>query len=334
MMFRRQGILILMASVCIGVASAQSADTFSEVSAEDVTIKKDSAMPEKWTFSDCMNWAIDHSTDVKKALLSILQADQDVGSAKDAWLPTVGFSTNQSFTNYPVSTEGRNSNMYGSTYGVNASWTVWEGNVRKYRLNSAKILKEQQQLAGEDIVKNLTLNILSAYLNILYAQETVAIASQTLEVSTTQTARAKRLMESGRSSKVEYAQIESQMAQDQYNLVQAQGNLASAKMNLKKILALGLDYDIEIADISLSESDINAQLPTKEQTYGYAAAWLPGIKSNELSKEVYANDVKIAKAGNLPNIALQGGIGSSYNSGGNSWGWQIGHGLNDQVGAV
>lgn len=321
-----------MATVCIGLASAQSTSTFSEVSAEDVTLKKGSAMPEVWTFSDCMNWAIDHSTDVKKALLSILQADQDVGSAKDAWLPTVGFSTNQSFTNYPVSTEGRNSNMYGSSYGVNASWTVWEGNVRKYRLNSAKILKEQQQLAGEDIVKNLTLNILSAYLNILYAQETVVIANQTLEVSTTQTARAKRLMESGRSSKVEYAQIESQMAQDQYNLVQAQGNLASAKMNLKKILTLGLDYDIEIADIYLSESDINALLPTKEQTYDNAAAWLPGIKSNELSKEVYANDVKIAKAGNLPNIALQGGIGSSYNSGGNSWGWQMGHGLNEQVG--
>lgn len=332
MMLRRQGIIILMATVCIGLASAQSTSTFSEVSAEDVTLKKGSAMPEVWTFSDCMNWAIDHSTDVKKALLSILQADQDVGSAKDAWLPTVGFSTNQSFTNYPVSTEGRNSNMYGSSYGVNASWTVWEGNVRKYRLNSAKILKEQQQLAGEDIVKNLTLNILSAYLNILYAQETVVIANQTLEVSTTQTARAKRLMESGRSSKVEYAQIESQMAQDQYNLVQAQGNLASAKMNMKKILALGLDYDIEIADISLSESDINALLPTKEQTYDNAAAWLPGIKSNELSKEVYANDVKIAKAGNLPNIALQGGIGSSYNSGGNSWGWQMGHGLNEQVG--
>ncbi len=321
-----------MMAGCIGVASAQTSGTFSDVSTEDVTGKGVASMPEKWTFSDCMNWAIDHSTDVKKALLSILQADQDVGSAKDAWLPTVGFSTNQSFTNYPVSTEGRNSNMYGSTYGVNASWTVWEGNVRKYRLNSAKILKEQQQLAGEDIVKNLTLNILSAYLNILYAQETVAIANQTLEVSTSQTARAKRLMESGRSSKVEYAQIESQMAQDQYNLVQAEGNLASAKMNLKKILALGLDYDIEIADLSLSDSDINALIPTKEETYNYAAAWLPGIKSNELSKEVYVNDVKIAKAGNLPNIALQGGIGTSYNSGGNGWGWQMGHGLNEQVG--
>lgn len=332
MMLRQQVIIGLMAAGCINTASAQSTVTFSDVTAENIAVSNTSAMPGKWSFSDCMNWAIEHSTDVKKALLSILQADQDVGSAKDAWLPTVGFSTNQSFTNYPVSTAGRNSNMYGSSYGLNASWTVWEGNVRKYRLNTAKILKEQQQLAGEDIVKNMTLNILSAYLNILYARETVAIATQTLEVSTTQTARAKRLMESGRSSKVEYAQIESQMAQDQYNLVQAESNLASAKMNLKKILALGLDYDIEIEDLSLTESDINALLPTMEETYNYAAAWLPGIKSNELNKEVYANDVKIAKAGNLPNISLQGGIGSSYNSGGNSWGWQMGHGLNEQLG--
>lgn len=324
-------ISMLLAGSSI-IVSAQTAGTFSDVTTEDVTGTKKDQMPEKWSFFDCMNWAVDHSTDVRKALLSILQADQDISSAKDAWLPSVGFSTNQNFTNYPVLTEGRTSNIYGSSYGVNASWTIWEGNVRKYRLNSAKIMKEQQQLAGEDIVKNLTLSILSAYLNILYAQETVAIANQTLEVSTTQTARAKRLMESGRSSKVEYAQIESQMAQDQYNLTQAQGNLASAKINLKKILALGLDYDIEIADLSFTESDINALLPSMEQTYNSAAAWLPGLKSNELSKEVYAYDVKIAKAGNLPNIALQGGVGTSYTSGGNSWGWQMGHGLNEQVG--
>ena len=54
----------------------------------------------------------------------------------------------------------------------------------------------------------------------MYAKEAVTIAEQTLEVSTSQTKRAKRLMESGRTSKVDYAQIESQMAQDSYNLVQ------------------------------------------------------------------------------------------------------------------
>ena len=305
---------------------------FSDITPADVTATAKLTMPQKWTFTDCMNYAIANSTEVRRSLLSILQADENVGAAKDEWLPTVGFSTNQNFTNYPVSTEGRTSNAYGSSYGVNASWTVWEGNVRKYRLESAKLQRQQQFLAGDDAVKDITLGVLSAYLNIMYAQETVEIARQTLEVSTSQTQRAKRLMESGRTSKVDYAQIESQMAQDQYSLTQAESNLATAKMNMKKILNLGLDYDLEIDRPSLSDSEISVSLPAMKQTYDLAAAWLPGIKSNEISKEVYANDIKIAKAGNLPNIALQGGVGTGYNSGGKSWGWQMGHGLNENVG--
>ena len=123
---------------------------------------------------------------------------------------------------------------------------VWEGNIRKYRLESAKITRRQQELAGDDAAHTIKLGILQAYLNIMYAREAVEIATQTLQVSTSQTERAKRLMESGRTSKVDFAQIESQMAQDTYNLVQAESNVESAKMNLKKILELGIDYNLEI----------------------------------------------------------------------------------------
>lgn len=333
-MFRYKTYLLtlLVATPFMGLAQPEVKAVFSDINPSDVTAPKKGNMPSKWTFADCMEYAVANSTDVRRALLSILQADENIGSAKDAWLPTVGFSTNQNFTNYPVATEGRTSNVYGSSYGVNASWTVWEGNVRKYRLESAKLQRRQQLLAGDDAIKEITLGVLSAYLNIMYAQETVSIAQQTLEVSTSQTNRARRLMESGRTSKVDYAQIESQMAQDQYNLVQAQNNLSSAKMNMKKILNLGIDYDFEISEPILSDSEINPLLPAKQETYDLAATWLPGLKSNEISKDVYANDIKIAKAGNLPNIALNGGLGTGYTSGGSSWGWQMGHGLNENVG--
>ena len=73
-------------------------------------------------------------------------------------------------------------------------------------------------------------------------------------------------------------------------------------------------------------------LPAINSTYEYAANWLPGIRSNELSKEIYDNDIKIAKAGKLPQVALQGGVGTGYTSGGPSWGSQMGHGFNENIG--
>lgn len=302
------------------------------ISPEMVTASPKMQQPEAWTYNDCVEWALQNNTDIRRTMLNILQTRQDVLSAKDAWLPTVGFSTNQSFSNYPSPEAGRKSNTYGSSYNIGASWTVWEGNVRKYREESAKILEQQQALAGDDVIKQLKLGILECYLNILYAGEAVTIARQTLEVSSSQAERMRKLMEAGRNSKVEYAQIESQRAQDAYNLTQAQSNYESAKMALKKILELGLDYNLDVASVSFPDSDVLAVLPDSKTVYDIAAGWLPLLKSNNLSKEIYANDVKIAKAGNKPTIDLTGALGTGYTSGGKGWGSQMGHNFNENVG--
>lgn len=291
-----------------------------------------SSNAEKWSFNDCVEWALTNNTDVRRNAIKLLLADQSIGEAQDAWLPNIGFNTSHSFINYPAKQEGRSNNAYVSSYGVDASWTVWEGNIRKYRLESARILERQEALSGADTEKDIRLGVLQAYLNIMYANEAVVIAQQTLEVSAAQTERALKLMLSGRTSKVDYAQIESQYAQDRYNLVNAQGNLESAKVNLKKILEITLDKDFDIHQIEFPDSVVLTALPDMIDTYNLAAAWLPMIKSNELNREIYDNDIKIAKAGYYPNISLSGGVGTGYSTGGWSWGYQMGHGFNEKVG--
>lgn len=306
-----------------------------QYSVEQVTVVPEGVASGAWSFDDCVNWVSEYSTEVRRSVLNLLETDVDVASAKDAWLPTVGFSTSQTFSNSPFANGARQSdrNVYGSQYNVNASWTVWEGNVRKYRLQSSRLLRSQQELAGENVVHTLKLGILQAYLNILYAREAVTVAEQTLEVSTSQAERGKRLMESGRTSKVDYAQIETQRAQDAYSLVQARNNLESAKMALKQILQLGLDYDLTVADVSFDDSEVLCVLPAMRDTYGSAMAWLPEIRSNELNKDIYANDVKIARAGRLPQIALSGGIGTGYTSGlGTGWGTSMKQNFGENIG--
>lgn len=308
------------------------AGKFVEVSETDVMLTDTVALPPVLTFGDCIERGLAHSTDMREALLSMLQADEEIGSARDAWLPEVGFSTSHTFLNYPSPSEGVKRNAYNYSYGIDASWTIWEGNVRKYRLESAELSRTIRALAGETVVKDLTLAVLQAYLNIMYAREAVNIARLTLEVSTQQTDRCRRLMESGRTSRVEYAQIESQNAQDRYAVVQAEGNLSSAVLEMKKLLNLGIGYPLEVAPLEFADSDIDVPLPASGTVYDYAASWLPEFRSNELTRDIYANDIKIAKAGRMPQISLQGGVGTGYTSGGPGWATQMGHGFNEKVG--
>lgn len=325
-----------IAFILLGFFNSISAEDFyfpKEFDIENVTVETPMSMPEVWTFDDCVQWAISNNIDIRQTMLSVLEADQTIGMAKDAYLPYVGFSMNQSFSNYPAPQAGQTKNSYNSSYNINASWTIWEGNARKYRVESARLQKLQQQLYGDDVVKNLQLGILQAYLMILYSAEAVDIAKQSLEVSTAQANRAKRLMETGKTSKVDYAQIESQKAQDEYNLVQARSSYATSKVTLKNLLNLGLDYDLKIQEVNFSDSLVNAPLPSKTQVFEIAKEWLPQFRSNELNKDIYDYNLKIAKSTYYPSISLNGGLGSGYNSAGNSsWGTQMKNFFNENIG--
>ena len=140
-------------------------------------------------------------------------------------------------------------------------------------------------------------------------------------------------METGRTSRVDYAQIESQRAQDEYNLVQAKSSYASSKVALKNLLNLELDYDINIKDVNFSDSLVNSPLPSKTEVFEIAMNWLPQFKSNELNKSIYDYNIKIAKSTYYPSISLNGGLGTGYNSG-NNWGWgkQMKNFFNENIG--
>lgn len=326
-------ILIIIFSLSYQKVRSQNLYFPSDYDVSQIVNPSSLTMPEKWSYDDCLKWAILNNIDIRQTMLAILQADENIGMAKDLWLPYIGFSTNQSYSNYPSPQSGQKSNNYNSSYNINASWTIWEGNARKYRYESAKLFKQQQYLYGDDIVKNLQLGILQAYLNIMYSAEAVEIAKQSYEVSTAQASRAKRLMENGRTSKVDYAQMESQRAQDEYNLVQARSAFESSKINLKNLLNLGLEYDLQIHDYTFSDSTVNIPLPSKTEVFEIALAWLPQFKSNELNKTIYENDIKIAKSSYFPSISLNGGLGSGYTSAGfSSWGNQMKNAFNENIG--
>lgn len=305
--------------------------SFAEI--ETITDQVETNQQTVWSYYDCVEWAKAHNVDLRKLQLEVSQSEVDVKSAKDAWLPTVDFSMNHGYSNYPSPQEGQKSNSYSSSYGINAGWTIWDGNKRKYQIESSEILLQERELAAESQIDDLEIGILQAYLNILYNKEAIEIAKQTLEVSTFQAERTKKLTDSGRLSKVEYAQIESQRAQDVYSVVQAESSYASAKMNLKKILELGLSDDLSIAELEFSDDLVMVALPGKEEVYKYACSWNPQIKSNDLNATVLENDIKVAKAGYLPKIGLTAGVGTGYGTnvkGG--WGTQMENSLNENIG--
>lgn len=276
-----------------------------------------------------MDYAYSNNISLKKQLLTQQSGIINTEAANAEWLPTLNFATTHGFTNYAK--EG--SNSYTGTYGLNASWNVWDGGRRTSNIDLNKVQNRIDSYSVEAVKNNLETTILKYYLNILYNREAVTIAENALELSKAQLDRATELMNVGKLSRVDYSQFESQYLSDNSSLVTARGQLQSSLTDLKQMLQLSLDTRFELDDFIPSDDIINVEsLPDMLQVYDTALNWLPEIINGQLKSQLQDYNIKIARSGYMPTISLNAGIGTGTNSSDPSkWGEQMGNKLNEQV---
>lgn len=283
-----------------------------------------------WTYSDCVDYARQHNISLQKMRLNETVADIDLEESEAQWQPTLDFATSHGFTNSPWSETRKN--FYSGQIGVDAGWTVWNGGVRENTIKRDRLQTQIARLNTDDAFRTIETDILQAYFNILYAREAIGIYEEAAVLSKAQADRAKALMEAGKVSKVDYAQLQSQYMQDSYALVNAKGTYDQRIMELKRLLELGIDSDMTLADVEWTAEQVLAALPSMEESYRLAVMTDVQVKSLGLAKESSGLDVEIARAGNRPRISLSAGVSTGYSAPGGAFGDQLKRGLNESIG--
>ena len=150
---------------------------------------------------------------------------------------------------------GRGKTSSTGTYGIDASWTIFDGK-RRNTIRANGIQEKQQQYAFKETLDNLQIEILTDYLQILYAEEAVNICKQTVEVSLRQVERSRELLAAGSISKSDLAQLEAQYSNDKYQLVTAEANRDQLKLELKQLLELEHQSRDESGNSEIDESKV------------------------------------------------------------------------------
>ena len=283
-----------------------------------------------WTYADCVEYAREHNISLQKSRLNEQTSVYNLEEAKAQWQPTLDFATSHNLSNYPW-TDGKKTS-YNSSYGINAGWTVWNGGQRENTIKQNRLRTEIDRLNTGDMIRTLETDLLQVYINILYAKEAISIYKEAVKVSQAQSDRARQLMEAGKMSKVDYAQLNAQYEQDRYALVNAQGTYESRRMELKKLLELGIDTDIELSEVEWTASQVLSQLPPMTESYRLALETDVRMKALETEKSSSDLDIAIAKAGHLPKISLNAGVGTGYTAPGGSFGSSMKQCWNESVG--
>ena len=297
-----------------------------------------------WTLQDCIEYALKENISLKQSRLSEESAMIDRKTAKNALFPSLSFSTSQALINRPYQDSGstvsgteiihtENSTSYTGNYGLDARWDLYAGG------RNRKTIKQEDiniRIAGLDIensANSIMENIAQVYVQILYADESVKVNENTLEVSRAQCARGKELLEAGSISAADYAQLQAQVSNDNYQLVSARATLQDYKLQLKQLLELEGPEEMSLLLPHIDESLILSPLPDKEAVFQNAMGIRPEIESGRLDISVAELDVKIAKSSYYPTLSLSAGIGTNHTSGTDfTFGEQIKNGWNNSVG--
>ena len=234
--------------------------------------------------------------------------------------------------NYPSSDAATN-NSYSGNYALNAKWTLFDGGQRVQAIKQQEIQNTVDELGIEQNEDDIQISLIQTYMQVLYAMESVRINQNTVEVSTAQRDRAVELLRAGSISKVDLAQLESQLSTDKYQLVVAQTNLDNYKLQLKQLLELDITEEIELVMPELTEKDILTPLPSKQTIYNTSLAVMPQIKSSELAVDIAELEKKKAKGAFLPSLSMNAGLGTGHLSGTDyAFGSQIWNSFNESVG--
>lgn len=298
----------------------------------------------KWTLRECLDYALEHNIQLQQSRLTQLQDEEDIKQRRATLLPSLSFSTNhnaswrpwsQSFVNLSGGTMTTTSSEvnYNGSYGLNASWTVWNGGRNQKNLEKSKLTAEKAAYDTEESANSIQEQITQYYVQILYEAEAVRVAEQVLEASKMQRDRAAEMVHVGSLARVDLKQLEAQVSQDEYNVVNAQTQLNNYKLRLKQLLELVGTEDFDVATPDVSDESVLAPIPSKEAVYANAYAVRPEIQGDKLNVESSELDINIARRGYLPSVSMSAGIGTSTSSGVNTaMTEQMRRNLNNSVG--
>jgi len=272
----------------------------------------------KWSLEDCINYALTNNIQVKRQMLQADLSKNNFVQSKLNVLPNLnaGINRTYSFGRYfdPKANSIFENNSTTDSYSVNADIALFAGlqNYNNIKMNEFSMLAKLQDVEKEKI--QLTLNIASAYLDILFKKELLQVSKSQLGITDLQVDRTKKLVNAGSLAKGDLLVIQAQLASEKLNVTNAQNDLKLSYLNLTQFLDLDSVGGFEIAFQDTISTNFISPISSEMDVYYKALEFLPQIKSAEYQLKSYEKGLDIQKGKLSPVLYANGSYGTGYSS--------------------
>lgn len=271
---------------------------------------------EKWDLKKCVDYAKEHNISLQLKKLDSEIQKNNAKQTKYSLLPNLNGSS--SFNRNWGRSENRETGTYTDINSKNASValrssvSLFEGFQKRNTIKQANI---DLQAYLEDIEKtsnDISLQIASYYLDILFKKELLQVAKDQLKITQLQIERTEALVEAGTLPKGTLMEQKAQAAQEELTVVTSENNLNLSLLDLAQLLDLSSTeaFDIEMPILPVLNS--GRSLLNPNSVYDIALTSLPEIKAANLRLESTEKGLSLAKSGLMPSLSLNAGWSTDY----------------------
>ena len=310
----------------------------------------------EWSMQQCMQYAVEHNHEVKRAELELDNYKASKTGAIGRFLPSVDASIGAQY-NFgraidPETNGYTDVSTFYNGYSLYASLPVFDGFSRIHALKAARASTLMGRACLRQKQDQTALNVLQAYTNVAYYEGLVKMADEKVQETELLLKQIRLLEEVGRKSAADVAQVESQKAEADYELTRQQNLYASAMLELKKTMAFPMQDTLLLSVRNVRNRlatcyhrDARTLCPSgtnsESATYGLGLVQElnPELQAAQYQVQASKHEWRQARASLFPSLSLSAGLNTTYyhtlhSNTGQSFHNQIKNNMGEYIGAT
>ena len=261
-----------------------------------------------WSLDKCIEYAMTHAIDIRKKTVETDNARQDRGAALAGFIPTVSASVRAQFSwgrNVDPETNTYNTiTTFNNSYSLGGSVTLFDGAQTWNAFRKARLGVRRSDNALAIAKDEKAIEVMERYVDAVYNEASLRIAIDKLNDSRSLLEKTRRMEELGEKGYPDVAQIEAQVAEDEYNVEHLRTAAEKAMVELR--LSMGAPVD---SKLTLRAQGLTGEAGLPEGGAGLMAERIFEAESNLATARL---DYKIACGKLWPSISIGGGLSTGY----------------------
>jgi outer membrane protein len=237
--------------------------------------------------------------------------------AKANRIPSISASANEALNvgkNVDPTTNTFVTEAYHSTnMGISSSYNLFNGLQNANTIRQQRMNVQAGQYEIEKVKNDVTLNITTGYLQVLFAREILAAARSQEEATLAQVERTEKMVNAGKSPESDLLQIQSQLATDNLAVISAQNQLDLAKVTLMQLMEIPITDQFEV-EVPVMDDAPAVLLSTNDEIYQKSLAVLPQISGASMRTSAFAMALKVSEGARWPRLSLGANMNTNYAS--------------------